>query len=630
MLRRLGFTLLALCGVGVVVGCGPTSTSISEPPSFVAIGPGALGLVDPNTPLFGGTVTKSASRAYPIIGGTLTVTRDGKTAVAADPDRGRVFLADLATKEVRQVVVDENDEVGRVVEGESGTVYVVARRSGAILRIDVPSGALQRFPVCNAPRGVAFDSIANQVHVACASGLLVSLDPQSGAVVRKLRLQDQNKDDLRDIVMHKDQLVITRFRSSEILTLDATGNVVNSVVPSPAFTGPSTLAFRAVANGNDGVVVVHQSSSNNELGTGPGAYYGGHCGGSVADTFLTTVSSGSSQTYYGPNTIPLAGATGPLDIAVSPDGLRTVIVATGNSWTLASASLPSQNPRVQQLQAQRPTVQVIEAGSAGSIGGCWDTQAKTLDEPGEAVAVAFDANGKYVVQYREPAKLILEDRSQIVHQILLSTDSRADTGLALFHVNSSGGISCASCHPGGDVDGHVWKFTLGPRVTQPLQGKVSQRAPFHWSGDLANWDSVIDEVMMKRMSMPFKPTADQSQALLSWLDTIPNAPAPDDIDQDAVGRGKVVFQDAQAGCTSCHMGSIYSDNKLHDVGTGGSFVAPSLVGVGARAPLMHDGCAATLMDRFNVASCGGGDLHGKTSQLSTTQKADLTAFLKSL
>ena len=90
-------------------------------------GIGAPGLADPNVPLFGGKVTKSASRAYPISGGTLTVTRDGKTAVAADPDRGRVFLADLATKSVRSVVLDENDEAGPGGRRRSG--HRLRRRS---------------------------------------------------------------------------------------------------------------------------------------------------------------------------------------------------------------------------------------------------------------------------------------------------------------------------------------------------------------------------------------------------------------------------------------------------------------------------------------------------------------------
>jgi hypothetical protein len=35
-----------------------------------------------------------------------------------------------------------------------------------------------------------------------------------------------------------------------------------------------------------------------------------------------------------------------------------------------------------------------------------------------------------------------------------------------------------------------------------------------------------------------------------------------------------------------------------------------------------------LRDRFGI--CGGGDLHGKTSQLSQTQHSDLIAFLESI
>ena len=55
---------------------------------------------------------------------------------------------------------------------------------------------------------------------------------------------------------------------------------------------------------------------------------------------------------------------------------------------------------------------------------------------------------------------------------------------------------------------------------------------------------------------------------------------------------------------------------------------PSLIGLAWRAPYMHQGCAATLADRFGT--CGGGDAHGKTSQLSAEQRADLIAFLETL
>ena len=55
-----------------------------------------------------------------------------------------------------------------------------------------------------------------------------------------------------------------------------------------------------------------------------------------------------------------------------------------------------------------------------------------------------------------------------------------------------------------------------------------------------------------------------------------------------------------------------------------------LVGIASRAPFMHDGCAKTLKERFTNTACGGGDQHGKTSQLSDAQLDDLVAYLESL
>lgn len=71
-----------------------------------------------------------------------------------------------------------------------------------------------------------------------------------------------------------------------------------------------------------------------------------------------------------------------------------------------------------------------------------------------------------------------------------------------------------------------------------------------------------------------------------------------------------------------------TNNQTVDVGTGGRFQVPSLIGVGSRAPYLHDGCAPTLTDRFGA--CGGGDLHGVTSTLSPADVGDLVAYLKTL
>jgi cytochrome c peroxidase len=81
--------------------------------------------------------------------------------------------------------------------------------------------------------------------------------------------------------------------------------------------------------------------------------------------------------------------------------------------------------------------------------------------------------------------------------------------------------------------------------------------------------------------------------------------------------------------TDCHSGPKLTSAGTFDVGTGQAFQVPSLVGLGTRAPYMHDGCAVQMIDRFSAA-CGGGDAHGKTSHLSPQEIDDLAAYLSSL
>ncbi len=99
-------------------------------------------------------------------------------------------------------------------------------------------------------------------------------------------------------------------------------------------------------------------------------------------------------------------------------------------------------------------------------------------------------------------------------------------------------------------------------------------------------------------------------------------------DATAVARGKALFESPATACVTCHSGALLSNKAIVNVGTGGVFKVPSLLGVGSRAPYMHDGSAKTLRDRFGVT--GGGDLHGHTSQLTPAQIDDLVAFLDSL
>jgi cytochrome c peroxidase len=75
--------------------------------------------------------------------------------------------------------------------------------------------------------------------------------------------------------------------------------------------------------------------------------------------------------------------------------------------------------------------------------------------------------------------------------------------------------------------------------------------------------------------------------------------------------------------------------QRYDVGTlgpydheGDTFFTPTLVEVWRTAPYLHDGSAATLEEILTEKNRG--DRHGRTSDLSPAEKADLVAYIRSL
>jgi mono/diheme cytochrome c family protein len=608
-----------LVALGALAGCSTPndwgSTDSSSPPGFGSTSFGS-------TPLFEGKTQQASSKVAPIAGGTLLITKDGH-AVASDPDRDLVHVVDLATQKVVSVEIQAGDEPGRVVEGAAGTAYVVARRGGAVLAIDTAQGTVSRIPVCAAPRGIVYDSALAKLYVACRSGVLATIDEATQAITDRMHLDP----DLRDVVISNDNLVVTRFKTAEVMVVGRDGKVLRRSQPVPkSLTGASVtpgVAYRAMSLPGGGVLVGHVNSSNTTLPSGAGAYYGAQCGGSVADLSVSVVDAsgaagGSVLPTTGSNT--LGGASGPLDVALSLDGARVAVLATGNSWSPTGGGKNANLwiTGVGDVQASNFNP------SCGGFGGGVNSNTATNTVDGEPVAVAFDQGGHWVVQSREPAQLRLEDNTTIS----LAPDSRFDTGFAMFHMNTGGAIACSSCHPEAGEDGHTWQFSVGPRRSQTLEGGASTRAPFHWAGDLSNWDALVDEVMLKRMSLAATVDKSQRAALSDWLDSVPKSATADDLDPAAVERGQAIFSGAETACATCHSGPDFTDNKPHNVGTGAAFITPSLVDVNMRAPLFHDGCSVTLEGRFGP--CGGGDAHGITSKLTKADEADLLSFMRSL
>jgi cytochrome c peroxidase len=313
----------------------------------------------------------------------------------------------------------------------------------------------------------------------------------------------------------------------------------------------------------------------------------------VLSVLTIVASDGTSLSQTFPGVLPV-------DVALSPDGSTTAVVAPGNAFVHQMAKL------------------FLLPGGAS----------QTLDDNAQPIAVAFDAANHVLVQEREPAQLRLLNLpgGDSLALITLSSISRDDTGHDVFHTQAGGRIACASCHPEGGDDGHIWILDEQLRRTPSLRGTVAGTAPYHWPGDMADLSALVDDVYTRRMSGASL-AGDQMSALQSWVRTIPAPPAPTWVDSSAARRGLALFNRSDVACATCHSGPKLTNNATVDVGTGGRFQVPPLVGVGWRTPLLHDGCAASIKDRFG--HCGS-PTHGSTASLTAQDVTDLTAYLETL
>ncbi len=663
----LGLTLSACMGNTALPTDAPRPPSVSEPDRPDGThGPGKFpgaGTPGPGTPFAAAPVSAKVPPP-PISGGTLLSLKNGHTVVASDPDRDAIFVVDVnAKKSLATVKLNAGDEPGRAVEDGRGDVHVILRNGGQVLTLRAGTWQVsQRRKVCAAPRGISFDG--NNLWVACAGGELLELPPTAAAPTRSFFLGR----DLRDVVATGDSLLVTRFRSAEILTVSAkSGEILGRNQPpgSPAARekaffktstpglmpdGPVNAAepvvawrMRPVASG--GAVIVHQESSNAPLGTESGGYGGGRCGSAVGAAVTTVAQDGTLQTSS-----QLFLATLPVDVDISPNGKQMAMVFAGNDQRMnGGAPVLWMQREVLDNNHCIPALDGGFAGAGGSdgsggMGGSGDMGGSGGGEPEPApapepvsagnrfegkrpVAVAFDGLGRLVVQSRDPAVLTILGPNG--GDIELSKERRQDSGFDVFHITTMAGLACASCHPEGGDDTRAWKFeALGVRRTQSLRGGIMHLAPFHWDGDMKDLGTLMKDVFAGRMQghTLSKGYVDALGTYLDSLPTLPNGPVKD---QAAVSRGQKLFNDSKVGCATCHGGSDLTNNATMDVGTGRGVQVPTLKGVAWRAPFMHTGCAPTLEARFDP-TCGGGDRHGVTSHLTAAQHADLAAYMETL
>jgi YVTN family beta-propeller protein len=222
-------------------------------------------------------------------------------------------------------------------------------------------------------------------------------------------------------------------------------------------------------------------------------------------------------------------------------------------------------------------------------------------------------------------------------------------------------IACAACHNDGGHDGRTWDFTgvgEGLRNTITLRGHGNHGA-LHWSGNFDEFHDFEGQIRafaggIGLMSDAQFNTGTRNQPLgnpkagvsadldalaayMASLSTESNSPHRnnDGTATTAAIAGERVFR--QQNCAACHSGTAFTNSALNvfrDVGTikqptsgkrlNGTltgFDVPTLRGLWATAPYLHDGSAATLSNAITAHQ-------GVT--LNATDLNNLVAYLQQI
>jgi len=227
-------------------------------------------------------------------------------------------------------------------------------------------------------------------------------------------------------------------------------------------------------------------------------------------------------------------------------------------------------------------------------------------------------------------------------------------GEKLFHsanISFRRQFSCSSCHPDGHIDNIVYDIEddglgMGPIDNRTLRG-VNDMAPYKWNGVNPAFDvNAVRAWRFLSRASSHLPRSSWTIFITTSVRSATSQPLPRaraDL-AESQRRGKTMFErgrkndgstiPAERRCNTCHPPPLYTDGRLHNVGTKfaydhtAKYDVPHLLNIYDSAPYLHNGIAWTLEEvwtKYNPY-----DEHGVTNDMTKDQLNDLIEYLKTL
>ncbi len=524
--------------------------------------------------------------------------------VTADSPMGEVYVVDTATRQANLLAKVGHTPNAPVVSPDGKTLYICNRFHNDVSVVDVASGSTRRrVPVLREP-------------VAAA----VTPDGAMLVVANHLPVGRSDQD----------------YVAATVSVFDTRGETAPVIIGLPN----GSTALQGLCLSPDGAYAyITHILGRYQLFTGQLER------GWVNTNALSIIDLKNRQWL---NTVPLdgvdLGAANPWDVKCTADGAYLVVTLSG-THELCLIDRAGLHARLAQAAAgERVTAVTKSAGDVPNDFSFLLPIRQRVKLPGNgprglavietkvfAAEYFTDSLGVIDLEKGHPGK----PRSvPLQTPVSLSEERR---GEMLFHDATlcfQQWQSCASCHPGsGRVDVLNWDL-LNDGIGNPKNTKsllLSHRTPPSMSLGVRANSQVAVRAGLRAVLFAVRPDSDAS-AINRYLESLTPLPSPYLVEGKlgpAAVRGQQVFVDA--GCSSCHNGPYYTNGRLYNVGTGSAddsteaYDTPTLREVWRTAPYLHDGRAATIEEVLTVHNRH--DKHGRTSQLTEEQVADLAQYV---
>jgi len=563
--------------------------------------------------------TKNAVLIQPNSSSTVAVSPDGNFVVAVNSDSDSITLIDAFTFNiVAEIAVGDNPKTIAITP-DSRNALVTNYDSSTLSVIDLEyAKQIDQYNVGHMPYGVVTNGIYGFVTEFGDNSVSI-IQWDTGRLVTRIKV-DSFPSGIA-LSQNSEKLLVTHLFSGAITVID----VLTRTIIGKVSTGSETNITQFIAIDHKGEKAYIPQTRSNSM--------------NMARQFDTTV-------------FPIVNV---LDL----DQMQLVIK---KRITLDTADKPVNMPFSVALSPEKHILYVANAGSndvsvidLGTNRGL--ANIKVGSNP-RGIAIVPDESILFANNVLDGTLSVIDTKKLTVTNTIKITNIPLNptllTGKKLFNsalspaLTNDNWISCATCHFDGMMDSRTWLgFPDGPRNT-PALFDVAQTMPMHWSGDfdeLQDIELTIQKIQFGKglightsydsLGESHAGISKELDALASYLASLVSPNSPYKSEKEIIALGQSVFE--ELNCQTCHTPPLYTDNKLHDVGTGDdnkeknshgrntSFDTPSLYGIWMTAPYFHDGSANNLEEVFQT-----GLIHNISPEIENAELKALIDFIMSL